>query len=29
MRRNEIFKDYEDRMIKGETRVKELEESLG
>lgn len=29
MRRNEIFKDYEDRMIKAENRVRELEESLG
>jgi hypothetical protein len=28
LRRNEIFKDHEDRMIKGEARVKELEESL-
>lgn len=29
MRRNEIFKDTEDRMIKAESRVRELEESLG
>lgn len=29
MRRNEIFKDYEERMVKAESRVKELEESLG
>lgn len=28
MRRNDIFKEYEERMIKGESRVKELEESL-
>jgi hypothetical protein len=28
LRRNEIFKDNEDRMIKAESRVKELEESL-
>ena len=28
MRRNDIFKEYEERMIKGEARVKELEESL-
>ena len=29
MRKNEIFKEYEERMIKAEARVKELEESLG
>jgi len=29
MRRNEIFKEYEERMVKAEARVKELEESLG
>ncbi len=29
MRRNEIFKEYEERMVKAEGRVKELEESLG
>jgi hypothetical protein len=28
MRRNEIFKENEERMIKAEARVKELEESL-
>ena len=28
LRRNEIFKDNEERMIKAEARVKELEESL-
>jgi hypothetical protein len=28
MRRNDIFKDYEERMISSESRVKELEESL-
>jgi hypothetical protein len=28
MRRNEIFKEYEERMNKAEARVKELEESL-
>jgi len=28
MRKNEIFKEYEDRMLKAESRVKELEESL-
>lgn len=28
MRRNDIFKEYEERMIKSEARVKELEESL-
>ncbi|CDW73825.1 UNKNOWN [Stylonychia lemnae] len=29
MRRNDIFKDTEDRMVKAENRVRELEESLG
>jgi hypothetical protein len=28
MRRNDIFKEYEERMIKAEARVIELEESL-
>lgn len=28
LRRNEIFKDNEERMNKAESRVKELEESL-
>lgn len=28
LRRNDIFKEYEDRMIKSEARVKELEDSL-
>ena len=28
LRRNEIFKENEERMIKAEERVKELEESL-
>ena len=28
LRRNDIFKDNEERMIKAEARVKELEESL-
>lgn len=28
LRRDTIFKEYEERMIKAEARVKELEESL-
>jgi hypothetical protein len=28
LRRNDIFKEYEDRMIKSEARVEELEDSL-
>lgn len=28
LRRNDIFKEYEDRMNKGESRVIELEDSL-